>query len=136
MDRLTLKKEIGNLCLQYWIDQKEAAMNGYDVKVNDCETAISALNELWTKLGLDKEIENEGRYVYGIRIFLDECCTPMAELAFGDGGRPNGETKTIRWDIPDERDAYVINAYTFIWDERTKDIAYGTTFEEYKNYGN
>lgn len=78
----------------------------------------------------------ERRYVYGIRIFLGNDRTPMAELAFGDGGRPNGETKIIRWDCPDERDFYVINAYTYIWDERTMDIAYGSTFEEYRKYGN
>lgn len=136
MDRITLKSEIGSLRLRYWLDQKEAEIQCLDDIVAKCDAAVSALDSLWTKLGLDEEYENEGRYVYGVRIFLDNERIPMAELAFGDGGRPNGETKIIHWDRPDERDRYVINAYTFIWDERVKDIAYGMTFEEFKNYGN
>lgn len=73
----------------------------------------------------------ERRYVYGIRIFLKDGYLHMAELAFGDGGRPNGETAVIRWDIPAEREKYYINAYTLIWDERP--AAAIRTFNEYVN---
>ncbi len=62
-------------------------------------------------------MENK-RYVYAIRIFNKDGYQPTAELAFGDGGRPTGETEVIRWDIPAEREKYIINAYTLIWDER------------------
>ena len=58
------------------------------------------------------------RYVYAVRIWLKDGYKPMADLAFGDGGRPTGEIVTIEWDIITEREKYVINAYTFIWDER------------------
>ena len=60
----------------------------------------------------------EKRYVYAIRIYLENGYKPMAEIAFGNGGRPNGETKIIPWDEPEARNEYVINAYTFVWDER------------------
>ena len=69
------------------------------------------------------------RYVYAIRIFNENDYKPMAELAFGDGGRPNGETITIEWDDINEREKYVINAYTFIWDER--DVVKEKTFDKY-----
>lgn len=75
------------------------------------------------------------RYVYGLRIYMDRERIPMAELAFGDGGRPTGETAIIRWDEPEERERYVINAYTFIWDERTKEIWKGESFQEYVKDG-
>ena len=78
---------------------------------------------------------NGPRYIYAIRIFLDNYRTPMAELAFGEGGRPNGETVTIRWDESDKLDGYVMNAYTYIWDERTSEIAYGSSFRDYVNFG-
>ena len=69
------------------------------------------------------------RLAYAVRIYLSADHTPMADIALGDGGRPTGETDTIRWDRIDEREKYVINAYTFIFDER------GTpqkmTFDEY-----
>ena len=58
------------------------------------------------------------RYVYAIRIFLKDGHKPMAELAFGDGGRPTGETEIIHWDDPNERALFNINSYTYIWDER------------------
>lgn len=71
----------------------------------------------------------KGRYVYAMRIFLQDGYRPMAELAFGDGGRPNGETITIPYDNVDERNKYVINSYTFVWDER--EAVKTQTFEEY-----
>ena len=58
------------------------------------------------------------RYVYAVRIWLKDGYKPMADLAFGDGGRPTGEIVAIEWDVITEREKYVINAYTFIWDER------------------
>ena len=58
------------------------------------------------------------RHVYAIRIYLENGYQPMAEIAFGDGGRPNGETKIIPWDELEVRNEYIINAYTFVWDER------------------
>ena len=75
------------------------------------------------------------RYIYGIRIFLDNFRTPMAELAFGDGGRPTGETVTIHWDVPAEKEPYVMNAYTLIWDERLSEVAHGESFQEYVRDG-
>ncbi len=71
----------------------------------------------------------EKRYVYAVRIFLKDGYKHMAELALGDGGRPNGETVTIRWDILDERDNYIINAYTLMFDERFHDVY--PTFDSY-----
>lgn len=78
------------------------------------------------------EIEKEiGRYVYAVRIFdkYGDCGTPMAELAFGDGGRPTGETITIRWDSLSEREKYFFNSYTLIWDERY--LPRNKSFKEY-----
>jgi len=71
------------------------------------------------------------RYVYGIRIYLKDGYKPMADLAFGDGGRTNGEITTIEWDRPDEREKYHIDCYTFIWDERAP--VHKWTFQEYAN---
>ena len=70
-------------------------------------------------------------YVYAVRIFLENGYQPMAELAFGDGGRPNGQTKVIRWDSITERERYLINSYTLIWDER--EIVARNTFQQYIN---
>ena len=136
MYTIDLKKKIGEEKFHYRMRMKTAEKDGLDTNVLRYDEAIKALESLEEMLGLDKDYEDEGRYVYGVRIFLGEMGQPMAELAFGDGGKPNGETKIIHWTHPDERDRYVINGYTFIWDERTKDIAYGGSFEEYKNYGN
>lgn len=72
---------------------------------------------------------NNRRYVYGIRIFLANDHTPMAELAFGNGGRITGETEVIRWDSMSERERFFINSYTFIWDER--EIVREKSFTEY-----
>jgi hypothetical protein len=69
------------------------------------------------------------RYVYAVRLFLKDGHQPMAELAFGEGGRPNGETEIIEWDVPAERERYYINAYTFIWDER--EVVKNYTFNEF-----
>lgn len=70
------------------------------------------------------------RYVYGVRIFLENGHKPMAELALGDGGRPDGSTVIVPWDSPEEiEEKYVINAYTFIWDER--DIVQHSAFDDY-----
>ena len=71
-------------------------------------------------------MENK-RYVYAVRIFNKDGYKPMAELAFGDGGRPTGETTIIHWDDISEREKYCINSYTLVWDERTK----GKSFDEY-----
>ena len=70
-------------------------------------------------------MENK-RFVYAIRIF-DKDYQPMAELAFGEGGRPTGETLFIHWDDISEREKYCINSYTLVWDERTQ----GKSFDEY-----
>ena len=58
------------------------------------------------------------RFVYAVKIYEENGYTPMAELAFGEGGRPTGETIIIPWDDIKEREKYVITAYTFVWDER------------------
>lgn len=71
------------------------------------------------------------RYVYGVRIFYENGYIPMAELAFGDGGRPTGETKIIEWSRQSEREKYYFNAYTFYWDERF--VPKEKTFEEFVN---
>lgn len=74
---------------------------------------------------------DERRYVYGMRIYLKNGHKPMADLALGIGGRTSGEIVTIEWDRPDEREKYVINSYTFVWDER---IPVKTmSFSEYAN---
>ena len=66
-----------------------------------------------------KETESEGKpYIYAVRLFEGEYCKQMAELAFGDGGRPNGKTVTIEWTNITEREKYCINGYTHVWDER------------------
>lgn len=77
-------------------------------------------------------MENK-RFVYAVRIFNKDY-QPMAELAFGEGGRPTGETTTIKWDNIDERNKYVINAYTFIYDER--ELVKEKSFYEYIKGGN
>ena len=68
-------------------------------------------------------------YVYGMRIYLKDGYKPMADLALGDGGKPNGNIVTIEWDDNDEREKYTINSFTFIWDERK--MVQNNTFEEY-----
>ena len=68
-------------------------------------------------------------FVYAVRIFLENGYKPMAELAFGEGGNPTGETKIIPWDDIKERDKYIINAYTFVWDERG--VVKTRSFDEY-----
>lgn len=68
------------------------------------------------------------RLVYAMRIWLKDGYKPMADLAFGDGGRPTGEVQTIHFDNVVEREKYVINAYTIVWDERTKPFC---TFGDY-----
>ena len=72
---------------------------------------------------VNRDSTNNKPYVYGMRIYLDGV-TPMAELALGDGGRPTGETEIIKFNSIDEREKYVINSYTFIWDERTNDMSF------------
>lgn len=71
------------------------------------------------------------KFVYGLRIYLRDGYKPMADLALGEGGRTNGEIVTIEWDRLDEREKYVINAYTFVWDER--DLVRAMKFSEYAN---
>ena len=71
-------------------------------------------------------MENK-RFVYAVRIFNKDGYKPMAELAFGDGGRLTGETLFIHWDDVSEREKYCINSYTLVWDERTQ----GKSFDEY-----
>ena len=68
-------------------------------------------------------------YIYAVRIYLKDGYQPMAELAFGDGGRPTGKTTVIRWDNIPEREQYLINSYTLIWDER--EIVARNTFQQY-----
>lgn len=87
---------------------------------------------------MKKTMDNKP-YVYGIRIFLGDGYKPMAELAFGEGGRPNGKKETIEWDRPDERDRFYISAYTFVWDERLppeisfNNFVQGKCFDERKD---
>lgn len=64
-------------------------------------------------------MENK-RFVYAMRIWLKDGYKPMADLAFGEGGRLTGEVQTIHFDDITERGKYVINSYTVVWDERTK----------------
>lgn len=79
-----------------------------------------------------KQYENNQKpYIYAVRLFLKDRHIPMAELAFGEGGRPNGKTETIRWDVISERERFIINAYTLIFDERVND---GWTFNDYVNW--
>lgn len=81
-----------------------------------------------------KEYENNQKpYVYGVRIFLKDGHIPMAELALGDGGRPNGKTEIIQWSHINERERFIINAYTFFWDERPVTAEY--SFSDYVNFG-
>ena len=55
--------------------------------------------------------------VVAIHIWLKDGYQPMADLTFAFGGM-----KTIEWDNIDEREKYQrgINAYTIIYDDRTK----------------
>ena len=62
--------------------------------------------------------DNHKPYVYAVRLYLEDGYKPMAELAFGEGGRPNGKTEIIEWTNITEREKYCINGYTFVWDER------------------
>lgn len=82
---------------------------------------------------LSPDCQNK-RFVYGVRIWLKDGHQPMADLAFGEGGRPNGEVITIDWDDVLEREKYIINAYTFIWDERVRQYA-NTQFRDYVKTG-
>ena len=68
------------------------------------------------------------RFVYAMRIWLKDGYKPMADLAFGEGGRLTGEFQTIHFDNVTEREEYVINSYTIVWDERTKPFC---SFEDY-----
>ena len=77
------------------------------------------------------ECDNHAPYVYAVRLFLEDGYKPMAELAFGEGGRPNGQTTIIHWDNISEREKYCINAYTFIWDERP--VVRKKTFHDFVN---
>lgn len=63
-------------------------------------------------------MDNNRPFAYAVRIYLKDGYEVMADIALGDGGRPNGVIETIEWDNINERSKYVINAYTFIWDER------------------
>lgn len=100
------------------------ACDGNDITL---EEAMKLINSMFVKDYLHK------RYVYAVRIYIDPTIgyKVMADLAFGDGGRPNGEITTIEWDVISEREKYVINAYTFIWDER--EVPNSKTFEEFIN---
>ena len=68
-------------------------------------------------------------FVYAVRLFLEDGYKPMAELAFGDGGFPNGNTVVIELANVTEREKYCINAYTFVWDERP--VVLRQSFSEY-----
>ena len=72
------------------------------------------------------------RYVYAIKIYLKNGYQPMADLAFGEGGRPTGETVTIPWDVEDERNKYYYNSYTLVWDTRTTVL--NMSFEDYVHW--
>lgn len=74
--------------------------------------------------------ETSVRYVYAIHIFLKDGYKPMATLAFGDGGRPTGETVTIEWDNLTQRRQYYWNAYTLVYDDRTKAVSIDS-FDKY-----
>ena len=72
--------------------------------------------------------------IIAIRIYLQNGYQPMAELAFAFGGKV-----TIRWDDVIMRNKYApgINAYTLMFDERTR----FTKFEDHvktktNNHGN
>lgn len=69
-------------------------------------------------------------YVSAMRIYLEDEHQPMADLAIMKDGDIIG-IKTIRYDSIEEREAYYINAYTLIWDERISEI--GQSFETYCN---
>ena len=70
-------------------------------------------------------------YVFAMRIYFENEHEPMADLAIMHDGKVVGVDK-IHYDCPKERDAYFINAYTLIWDERViEDI--NSTFSEYVN---
>lgn len=98
-----------------------------DIGYIELEEAMKLINAMFVK---DYSYK---RYVYAVRIYIDHTTgyKVMADLAFGDGGRPNGETTTIEWDVISEREKYVINAYTFIWDER--EVPESKTFKEFIN---
>ena len=56
-------------------------------------------------------------FVIAVRIYLDDYCTPMADLRLMDG-----TVKTICWTDVKSRQQYEvgINGYTLIYDERPK----------------
>ncbi len=87
---------------------------------------------LYKLLKTKPDIPNETsvRYVYAIHIYLQDGYKPMATLAFGDGGKPTGETATIEWSNLNQRRQYYWDAYTLIYDERTKEISIDT-FNKY-----
>lgn len=85
-----------------------------------------AVHELEELFGIS---HNERRYVYAVRIYNVDGYKLMADLALGDGGRPNGEVVTILWDSITMREKYLINGYTFIFDER--DIVKKLSFKDY-----
>lgn len=71
----------------------------------------------------------ERPYVFAMRIYLKDGHKPMADLAILKEGQITG-VNTIEYDDIVAREAYYINAYTLIWDERVmKDI--DCTFSEY-----
>ena len=56
-------------------------------------------------------------YAYAVCIYNQDGYRPMAIIATGDGGRPNA-THEIPWDDLRARGQYVVNSYTFMYDER------------------
>lgn len=95
---------------------------------NDCyymedEDVLNKLDEF-----AKKPIEQRPA-VYAVRIYLKDFHQPMADLALGEGGRPNGKIVTIHWDNINERNLYYFSAYTLIWDER--EVVKNKTFEDF-----
>lgn len=101
--------------------------------INDCDEtnivsqfkAVRAMKELF---GVPDE---HRQYVYAVRIYYVDGYKLMADLALGDGGRPNGDVVTIEWDCVTMRQRYCINGYTFIFDER--DVVKKLSFQAYVN---
>lgn len=111
-----------------------SAFNKAQMAIHNCERGFITREEALKLLNaLFITDYSYRRYVYAVRIYIDHTTgyKVMADLAFGDGGRPNGETTTIEWDVISEREKYVINAYTFIWDER--EVPESKTFKEFIN---
>ena len=75
-----------------------------------------------------REMKNKP-YVFAMRIYLKDGHKPMANLAILKEGHVIG-VDIIEYDDIAAREAYYINAYTLIWDERViEDI--DCTFSEY-----